>query len=353
MKPIEEKAGLGAPVSEIHPDGADLHARLARANVLRLRGDYAEAESICVSVLEVQPESAAAHTLLGDIAFAQDRPDQAAEHYDIAKSLDPFAPDIARKLEDARARQESRETNTAVEQLGLPTRKPLPWQFGIMAAGGVILFLTIVILASRSSRGDAVTTALNAPPIQATVDTLENRPKTKSPAATGVTSGTTEPTAASPAMSAGGTSDDRALWQTISAQSPAGTHLLSVLADPRAKNVTVAYMVSAGEDPRRIGAELARSTLERAGDALGITLRALRGDQLIYMADVSRARYDQTLTDAWQRANQGEDAWIGYCMSNEWPYAGAESGTNTSAAGSGTAPASASGASAGGAAGTP
>src|SRR4051812_43141822 len=51
----------------------DLHSDLARANLLRLRGEFDQAEQLCLNVLERFPDNAAAHTLLGDIAFSQDK----------------------------------------------------------------------------------------------------------------------------------------------------------------------------------------------------------------------------------------------------------------------------------------
>jgi len=56
-----------ATTSYSDPSDAQAGAELARANLLRLRGDYLAAEAECLKVLRQFPNNAGAHTLLGEI----------------------------------------------------------------------------------------------------------------------------------------------------------------------------------------------------------------------------------------------------------------------------------------------
>jgi hypothetical protein len=83
--------------------------------------------------------------------------------------------------------------------------------------------------------------------------------------------------------------------------------------------LTLTYTLRSNDDPRRIGAELARTALEQHLETQVVTLRAVRDARLVYVADVPRTRYADTLTTAWQEENADRpDAFVGYVLSNEW-----------------------------------
>jgi hypothetical protein len=312
-------------------DADALHADLARANLLRVRGDFAAAEKLCVEVLEKHPESAAAHTLLGNIAFSQDRADQAVEHFEIAQSLDPEAPDIPRKLKDARELKKNREAASSVEQLGLTPRRQLPWSTIAFATFAVGCLVTAAVLGFRSPPpGKTVVIRQVAAPIEATADTLATPPavvaakakvENDSPPppddADAPTPETVAPApVATPPLAA---IEDRSMFQLVQDRSLVGSHLQSVTQDPRTKLVVLTYAVSAGDDARKLGADLAKTTLDQSTDTQIVTLRAVKEGRLIYMADIPRTRYADTLADAWKQSNPGADAWIPYAVTNEWP----------------------------------
>ena len=98
-----------------------------------------------------------------------------------------------------------------------------------------------------------------------------------------------------------------------------GTHLVSVLQDPRTKIATLTYTLGEDDDERAIGAELARTVLEQTPDPTSVTIRGMKNDRLVYMADVPRARYTDTLSTDWQQKNTPPDAWVSYILTNEWP----------------------------------
>ena len=62
---------------------------LARANLLRMRGQWDEAVAACTEALRKAPESPTAHALLGDIYEAQGKLDDALQWYGMAVDLNP------------------------------------------------------------------------------------------------------------------------------------------------------------------------------------------------------------------------------------------------------------------------
>ncbi len=84
-------------------DNDTIHALLTRANLSRLRGNWADATDRCVTVLRAQPGNATAHSLLGDIYRDQGKLDDAIQWYRMAVDLRPNPSD------EAKLRQQERE----------------------------------------------------------------------------------------------------------------------------------------------------------------------------------------------------------------------------------------------------
>ena len=86
--------GNGSRVPFSPPTGRDeeesrVGPLLARANLLRLRGQWDEAVAVCTEALRKAPESPTAHSLLGDIYEAQGKLDDALQWFGMAVDLDP------------------------------------------------------------------------------------------------------------------------------------------------------------------------------------------------------------------------------------------------------------------------
>ena len=82
-----ERGDSEVPVFDDAPPSAErAEAWLAKANLLRLRGDVAAAEAICLDLLAAFPSDVYALCLLGDIRFSQQREHDAAQLYDLAVS---------------------------------------------------------------------------------------------------------------------------------------------------------------------------------------------------------------------------------------------------------------------------
>src|SRR5687768_5713148 len=95
--PRARVAGVGRPGGDA--DGPVL----SRANLLRMRGQWAEAAEQCVDVLRRDPGSPAAHSLLGDIYQDQGRPEEARHWYQLALVLNPGS--VADRAKLARAEE--------------------------------------------------------------------------------------------------------------------------------------------------------------------------------------------------------------------------------------------------------
>jgi hypothetical protein len=127
-----------ASVAGSLPSRGDLNALLARANLLRMRGQWAEAVERCTEALRLDPYSAAAHSLLGDIYENQGRLEKAIHWYELALDHDPDS--VADKAKLTRARE--------LQAVRRRTREPrLSWAYLVSVAGVAFLFVAFVMAA--------------------------------------------------------------------------------------------------------------------------------------------------------------------------------------------------------------
>jgi tetratricopeptide repeat protein len=117
---------------------ASVDALLARANLLRMRGQWTDAVELCTEALRVDAHSPAAHSLLGDIYENQGRLDKAIRWYQLALDLDPESVADQAKLTRARELQAVRR------RTGSPR---LSWAYLVAVAGVAFLFVAFVMAA--------------------------------------------------------------------------------------------------------------------------------------------------------------------------------------------------------------
>lgn len=77
----------------------EIRPLLSRANLMRLRGQWDEAIALCTEAIRIAPESAVAHSLLGDVYEAQGRLDEALQWFGMAVDLAPDSRSDREKLE--------------------------------------------------------------------------------------------------------------------------------------------------------------------------------------------------------------------------------------------------------------
>ena len=287
------------------------HAEIARANLLRMRGDYKGAVDQCLSVLKRIPEDGDTHTLLGDIYAEQGNLDEAIQWYEMAMDLDPKSNADLSKLNQVRQRLKDREAASAIAQLDIPVEKT---NYVLIGVAVVAILLTLGIgsyMLGQRNTGSRVSRLARNLPVTAppSVESDSNSEDNGNPV------NEDPPTSTSDRQIP---QEDAALTQMIGQRSSDGAHLLSASEDPRSKIVTLAYVVQPDEDERKIGAELARTTLSQSSDAQLVVLRGIKSDRLGYVADVPRARWLESESDAWKQANPNVDAWISHLLTNEW-----------------------------------
>lgn len=299
-----------------------IHRDLAKANLLRVRGDYDAAETLCLGVLRRYPNSAPAHTLLGDIADDRGRLEDAERWYELALDLDSQSANDRRKLEDVRARRRDAESQTTVEQIGLPDRQPVPRALMVVAIVVTVALVGLFMLTLRRRDTVSKAPAVVSTPVTATPDAVvapKKEPEVVSPLASGEPTPTGTPSLVPVVTTEAAVLEDDATLKNLVQKSEFGGMVLMATHEPRTKQLTITYGVKGAEDARRIGAELARVALESEVETLTVVLRAVREGHLAYMADVPRTRYADTLASTWQEENARDpEAFTRYVLSNEW-----------------------------------
>ncbi len=300
----------GAPIGSSPAEGSDaeIYTELARANLLRMRGDYATAMEQCRAILRRFPNNVSANQLLGDLCHESGDLEQAKEWYELALDIAPSHAQIQKKLKDVRERLEHAETQGLVEQLGLPPSKP---KNGLMAAGLAVLVIAVGAVAYVVGTNKPVNEAgpklsmSQAPPT--TPQTNSNPPEQ------------TNPPVSTPAPSQG-TGEETALVQLVAQRSIHGAKLAGLVIDPRTSHLTLTYLVANGEDRKAIGAELAATTFDNAPSIRLITIRAIESGSVVYAADARREAYEETKAEAWRHEN-GDDASViaRHMLTQEWP----------------------------------
>lgn len=92
-------------VDSLYAEGSDreVYPDIARANLLRMRGQWEEAAQICINVLRRFPSNETAHALLGDIYSDQGQFEEATHWYEILVDLVPSNAVYRAKLDQLRA----------------------------------------------------------------------------------------------------------------------------------------------------------------------------------------------------------------------------------------------------------
>lgn len=101
----------------------EINALLSRANLARVRGNLSEAEAICLTAIELNPSSAEAQSLLGDLFAAQGKHDEALHCYSFASELKPGNASFREKRDKAVQARHSRLQ--AAQQAQAQATKPV------------------------------------------------------------------------------------------------------------------------------------------------------------------------------------------------------------------------------------
>jgi len=147
----------GAPLSDapgVAGSDAEVYPELAKANVLRMRKEFKAAEDICLAILRRFPNNASANTLLGDISVERGSLEQAVEWYELALDILPDSKENQDKLAAVRAKLNEKQTQTTVEHLGIPAKKP-PYVLIALASVIIIAFgVAGAMMVNNAGKGD-------------------------------------------------------------------------------------------------------------------------------------------------------------------------------------------------------
>lgn len=335
----------GAPVSdEPYSEGSDgaIYSELARANLLRMRGDYKTAEDVSLAILRRYPNNATANSLLGDNCAERGDLEQAAEWYELALDISPDSPAIRQKLGSVQERIKQREAAMTAEQLGLPTSRPKVALYVVLV---VLILVGTGVAAYFFGRQGLGSGRLGSSGIVEAPVTLEPKqapPETTRPRQDTNPAGETAASAAQLGSANARTDVEIQLFEGLKQRVPTGAQVLDVFQDPRSKAVTITLSVDPQDDPRNLAARVGASTFEIALDCNLVIARAFSQGKLILAADIQRQAVAQASTPEW--LNQHKDqpgAFENAVLSNIWTPAGEDRTTpgtvNGSAPGSTTA----------------
>ncbi len=339
------KAASGAPdnngVGGIQQVSSTFDADLAKANLLRLRAEYRKAEDICLSILKTYPNSAATHSLLGDINGDQGKLEQAAQWYELSLDLDPGSLPDQHKLDDMREQIKERDHISAMEQLGLPEPKQVPLKWVVVGVSAVVILILGLAAAFRVRGADVdtkpvvVKTPIKAAPSNVVANlpglsTASIKPSTVLP--------TTNPSGDGPTTPAAFPKADDELKMEVAANSKYGERLLTLTQDLRSRVTTMTYSSVEGDDERTVAADLAKALFEASDDPKSAVLKAMKDDKLMYQAEAPRDLYVETLTDEWQQQHPDPDSWVAHVLKNEvWAKNDSDPATKSAPDGAGSA----------------
>ncbi|HMS54026.1 MAG TPA: tetratricopeptide repeat protein [Fimbriimonadaceae bacterium] len=300
----------GAPTSkEGVSEGSDseIYPELARANLLRMRGEYKQAEDVCLAILRRFPNNATANTLLGDICAERGDLEQAAEWYELAIDLMPESASEKAKLAKVRERMQERQAAKAAHEFELHRKSNAP----MLAMVGVVAFVAFGLIAFLVGRNLAPPTAkgvLEIPKVEQ--PQKENVPMSQS-------GPIPQPSSEQPEGKTTGTmvrlEDDEVILNNLAQRSPEGVLLIEATQDKRTLGLRLTYALDDGVDPRVIGAKLGASAMAAYPDAGRIVVRGVRERRVVYMATVARSDYESTVGQ-----NLSDDALADQLLIEEW-----------------------------------
>jgi hypothetical protein len=335
---MSSDATTATMASAVIDDRQLLQAELARVNLLRIRGDVSSSKVLCLSILKRFPESVDAHVMMGDLHSEQGDLAPAAEWYSLALDLDRNAPGVAIKLSRIQAALDISKQGSRSRALIGPGKQMSPWVYFAVAASAIAI-VSVGYIAGQGSPSKAVS---NKPSISDRIEspkTVDNSARTMSvnptTVSSPVSSSATVPgpspapnpidstpvetkstgTKAAPILVV----EDQKLYDQISNRSKYGKHVISVLADPREKSMTLTYNVGQGEHGRYMGAILASVALDYDAKVLKVTIRGVRNGVLSYVADVPREKI-MAVEDREKKSVQDIESqtWIDEVLTNEY-----------------------------------
>lgn len=266
-----------------------VYSNLARANLLRMRGDYPVARELALTVLRGYPGSVTAHTLMGDISTEEGDLEAAREWYELALDLAPDSQVDQQKLDSLRQRITEREAAQTAIQLGLPTSKSGAKKFAFASAVFIVLVGVAFFFLGDWARAkrDAGPTPITSPIVFGEAEASGSRgPELNTlPVVEPVEEPRTEipkipnPNAAS--------LPDGTLLETLRSRCLDGSSIVAASEDPRATLLTVTMLAGQDTPVKRLAARVGLSALKSYPDIKRVALRVFVANKLVFVGDVT------------------------------------------------------------------
>lgn len=276
--------GCGAPLID-GGDGSDqaVYQDLARANLLRMRGDMKQANDVCLGILRRYPNNPTAHGLLGDIAADQGDLDQAATWYEMALDLNPEATADKQKLDSVRERLRLREAASAAQQIGIPEKSPSMGPFLAIVAVTVLAVSVGAFLIGKNMQSSKPTPTIDTP-----VKIDPPQPKSENKDTADADPNTTKPSSTPDVGQVAAAQSDAAFLNTLKAQSQEKLDYLSVVEDPRGQSAIVSVREVPGEPPGVTATKAGLEFYDHFPAFAKVTLRVLGSAGFVLVADLNQ-----------------------------------------------------------------
>lgn len=178
----------------LYAEGSDreVYPEIARANLLRMKGEYEQAIEICLGILRRFPSNETAHALLGDIYADQGKLDDAIQWYELLVELAPNNAVYSAKLMNLRSLRAAQiAPPPPVELPDTPQagRAPAPkvWVYALFSLLALILIVSAFVAGLRWNLQQAhqhTETPELPKPVESTIASRPSQPSSPSAPAT-------------------------------------------------------------------------------------------------------------------------------------------------------------------------
>lgn len=268
----------GAPASgEPAAEGSDaiIYPELARANLLRMRGDLDGAEKVLLAVLKRYPGNATSQILIGDLYMERGDVRGALQWFEMARDLAPETIGLSSKIDRARAAVEREEHAAGASGLEVSTSR---FPFLVMAlVAGIVLIVSATafyLAGARVKRAelDRLDDIVQPISINQPAGAIEKRDQAPSAANQGE-----NPSKPDPSPSGEMATTDRGLYDAmLRANSELEGTLSSVQLDPRTGRATISLLHKAGDgDPLLVAAIAGQAATKAAANVGSAVVRLI------------------------------------------------------------------------------
>jgi len=245
----------GAPIGEANSTDSDeiVYPEIARCNLLRLRGDLAEAEKVCLGVLKRFPNNPAAHGMMGDLSFEGGQLEEARRWYEMALDLTPNDEALRRKAKAVAEAVTEEQTQSSLAGLEVAPKSGMAIAAMIGVVGLIVIMGALMFwlgYANKQTRADVID------PISINGNAPVRLPGTTTPESPETPPDQPDPR---PAIGIVMTADEATAMSAVSAElEGVGARVVGILLDSTGAIATLRGALSDQIDAAQVGAWLVK-----------------------------------------------------------------------------------------------